>query len=168
MAERSTADAEQAGDTSGQMPLPLWVTIGDEELANADEGALIGEYDSDRALQDAVDKHPLNEYILAAIEEVRRDAAFSPEGAYKHRDTSGEAALPLWVTIGDEDLADGGADEPEGALIGEYQSDDALRGAVKGHPLEDQILAAIQEVRGGADPSTDTTSPLEAGADDAA
>lgn len=167
MAERSTADAEHAGDKSGESPLPYWVTVGDEDLANAEEDTLIGEYQSDRALHDAVDKHPLKEYILAAIEEVRGGAASSPEGDYKTRDTSGEAPLPLWVTIGDEDLADGSADEPEGALIGEYQSDDALRGAVKGHRLENQILAAIEEVRGGADPSIDTTSSQEAGANDA-
>ena len=168
MAERRTADAEQTGSTSGQAALPLWVTIGVEDLADAsidsEEGAFIGEYASDEALQSAVVGHPLQDYIVAAIQEVRRGAASTDEA--KAGDTSGQAALPLWVTIGVEDLADASIDSEEGAFIGEYASDEALQSAVVGHPLQDYIVAAIQEVRRGA-ASTETTSPLDDGAKDA-
>jgi len=174
------AEAEQTGNTSGQTPLPLWVTIGDQELADEnpdpEEGAFIGEYPSDDALQGAVDEEdPLRDYILAAIEEVRRGAAPSTEttspheGGAKTGNTSGQTPLPLWVTIGDRDLADANPDPEEGAYIGEYSSDGALQGAVdeREQSLRDCMLAAIEEVRRGAAPSTETTSPHEGGAKDA-
>ena len=173
------ADAEQTGDTNGQPPLPLWVTIGDQDLADAnpdpEEGAFIGEYSSDRALLDAVEGHPLRDYLLAAIAEVRGGAVpttettSSHEGEASTRSTSDQTELPLWVTIGDEDLADANPDPEEGALIGEYSSDDALQSAVdeRKHPLPDYIHAAIAEVRGGAASSTETTAPPEDGAKDA-
>ena len=152
------ADAEQTGSTSGQAPLPLWVTIGDEELADAnpdpEDGAFIGEYPSDRALQSAIEKHPLRDYILAAIEEVRGDTGPSTEttspqeGEAETGSTSDQTPLPRWVTIGDQDLADANPDPEEGAFIGEYSSDDALQRAVDKHPLRDYILAAVEEVRG--------------------
>lgn len=87
------AEAEQTRKTSGESPLPLWVTIGDPDLADGDpdpqesqEGAYIGEYPTDRALQSAVEEreHPLREYILAAIEEVRRGVAPSSETGTAH------------------------------------------------------------------------------------
>jgi hypothetical protein len=176
VAERRTADAEQTDDTSGQTPLPLWVTIGDEDLADAtpdpEDGAFIGEYPTDRALQDAVDGHSSREYILAVIAEVRGGAILSTtETASSHEreattdSTSGQTELPLWVTIGDEDLADENPDPEEGAFIGEYSSDDALQGAVAKHDLADYILAAIVDVRRGAEPPT--TAPPESGAEDA-
>jgi hypothetical protein len=164
VAERRTADAEQAGDTSGQTPLPLWVTIGDQDLADSNpdsaEGELIGEYQSDSALQSAVGRHQLETYMLAAIEEVRG-------GAAKTSSATRDTPLPLWVTIGDQELADSNPDSAEGELIGEYQSDRALQTAVDAHPLQDYILAAIDEVRGGEAPSSEINSPQEGGAQDA-
>jgi len=175
VAERRTADAEQAGDTSGQTPLPLWVTIGDEDLADAtpdpEDGAFIGEYPTDRALQDAVDGHSSREYMLAVIAEVRGGAILSAETASSHEreattdSTSGQSELPLWVTIGDEDLADAHPDPEEGAFIGEYSSDDELQSAVAKHDLAEYILAAIVDVRGGEESPT-TASP-ESGPEDA-
>ena len=82
-------------------------------------------------------------------------------------DTSGQTPLPLWVTIGDEGLAAASPDAEEGAVIGEYPSDDALQRAAEGHDLRDYILAAIKEVRSGEAASTETTSPQEGGANDA-
>jgi hypothetical protein len=74
VAERRTADAEQAGDTTGRPALPLWVTIG----LTGEDDASIQEYPTDDALRRAVDGHPLQDYILAAIQEVRGEAA-SPD-----------------------------------------------------------------------------------------
>jgi len=151
--EQPTADAEQ-------YPLPLWVTIGVEELADAsldaEEGALVGEYESDRALTGAVDEHPLKDYILAAIKEVRdgearsTETSSSEEGEAKTDSTSDQTPLPLWVTIGVQDPQAANPDPEGGGLVGEYASDDALRSAVNENLLRDHILAAIREVRGGA------------------
>ena len=160
MAERRTADAEQTGDTSGQTPLPRWVTIGDEDLADAnpdpEEGAFIGEYPSDDALQSVVGEHPLKDYIVATIKEVRSGTAASnettslPEGEAETGGTNDQTPLPLWVTIGDTDLADANPDPEAGAFIGRFSSDRALEGAAEKHELREYILAAIEEVRSGA------------------
>ena len=169
MAEQRRSDVEQSS-------LPLWVTIGDKKLANAtpgsEEDAYIGEYPSDDALQSAVADHELGDYVRAAIEEVRRGASSSTETTSRYDDTDkigdtvGLTPLPLWVTIGDEKLANATLDSEEGAYIGEYPSDDALQSAVADHELADYVRAAIDEVRRGAS-LTETTSPYEDGATDA-
>jgi hypothetical protein len=153
------------------------VTIGVKELANAspdaEEGALIGEYDSDRALEGAVDERPLKDHVLAAITQVRDGPAPPPETPSSQgagagtESTSDQTPAPLWVTIGLEDPEEANPAPDAGGFIGEYESDDALRRAVDKHSLRDHILAAIDEVRGGAASSTETTSPHEGGAEDA-
>ena len=168
MAERRTADAEQTGDTSGQAPLPLWVTIGDEDLADAsidsEEGAFIGEYAKRRGAAKRRRRasvkglhscrHPRGETRHGRL---KRDH-LAPEDEAKAGDTSGQAPLPLWVTIGDEDLADARSTQKRARSSAEYSSDDALQSASSEHELQDYILAAIEEVRRGA-ASTETTSP---------
>jgi hypothetical protein len=80
--------------------------------------------------------------------------------------------LPLWVTIGDSDLADGDRDpqdDADAAYIGRYATDDALQVAVedRAHLLREHILTVIEEVRRGAAPSSETSTADERGATNA-
>jgi hypothetical protein len=170
------ADADQTDDTSGQTPLPLWVTIGDEKLAHASPGSgeepSIGAYRSDDALESAVAGHALADYLPALIAEVRlgtssTEATSRHEEADQSDDISGQTSLPLWVMIGDETLPNASPGSEDGTYIGEYPSDEALESAVADHDLADYVPAVIEEVRRGASPPTESRPPNEDGATDA-
>jgi hypothetical protein len=170
------ADADQTDDTSGQTPLPLWITVGDDKLAHAspapEEDTYIGAYQSDDALERAVTGHALADYLPDVIAEVRLGAssteATSPhEEADQSVDTSGQTPLPLWVAIADEPLPSASPGPEEGTYIGEYPSDEALKSAVAEHDLAAYVPAVIEEVRRGASPPTESPPPNEDGATDA-
>jgi hypothetical protein len=107
----------------------------------------------------------LADYLPAVIEEVRRGASPSTETtsrqeyAEQSEDTSGQTPLPRWVTISDEKLPNASPGSEEGTYIAEYRSDDALESAVADHELAKYVGAVIEEVRRGASPPAETTSP---------